>query len=96
MLIVDALDHSAAIAKRARLGYWPREGVIIEWPLKWQFHDVLSDVLTSQKAVSEVVENVGNVVNVIYPFKMVKVPLFLGKITTSNGFMTQKCWETSF
>ena len=43
---------------------------------------------------SEVVENVGNVgnvVNIIYSFKIVKIPLFLGKITTSNGFMTQKC-----
>ena len=41
--------------------------------------------------VVENVENLGNVVNVIYPFKMVKIPLFLGKITTSNDFMTQKC-----
>ena len=65
--------------------------MIIEWPLKLQFHNVVIDVLTSRTAVSEVVENVGNIVNVIYPFKMVKISLFLGKITTFNGFMTQKC-----
>ena len=40
--------------------------------------------------VVENVENAGKVVNVIYPFKMVKIPLFWGKITTSNCFMTQK------
>ena len=43
----------------------PREGVIIEWPLNGQFHDAVTNVLTSQTAISGVVENVNNVVNVI-------------------------------
>ena len=60
--------------------------MIIEWPLKWQFQDVMINILTSRTAISKVVENV---VNIIYPFKMVKIPLFLEKIITSNGFMTQ-------
>ena len=64
--------------------------MIIERPLKWQFHDVVIYVLTSQTAISEVVANVGKIINVIYPFKIVKIPLFLGKIMTSNSFMTQK------
>ena len=33
-------------------------GVIIEWPLKWQFHDVVIDVLASQTTVWEMVINV--------------------------------------
>ena len=49
--------------------------MIIEWPLKWQFHGIVIDVLTSRMAISEVVENDGNVVNVIYPLKMVKILL---------------------
>ena len=40
-------------------------GVIIEWPLNGQFHDVVTDVLTLQTAISGVVENIGNVENVI-------------------------------
>ena len=31
----------------------PREGMIIEWHLKWQFHDVRIDVLTTQTGVRE-------------------------------------------
>ena len=42
-----------------------REGVIIEWPLNEQFHDAVTNFLTSRTAVSGVVENVGNIVNVI-------------------------------
>ena len=42
-------------------------------------------------AVSEVVENVGNVVNVIYGKTMVGKPSFFGKVTTSNGFYDSKC-----
>ena len=42
-----------------------REGVNIECPLKWQFHDLVTVILTSQTAVSRVVENVDNIVNVI-------------------------------
>ena len=65
--------------------------MIIKWLLNWQFYDIVINVLTSWTAISEVVDNFGNIVNVIYPFKMVKIPLFLGKIMTSNSFMTQKC-----
>ena len=43
-------------------------------------------IITSWTAVSEMVENVGNVVKIIYPFKMVLRLTFLGKITTSNAF----------
>ena len=42
-----------------------KEGVIIEWPLNGQFHDAVTNALTSQTAVSGVIENVGNVVNII-------------------------------
>ena len=35
-----------------------REGVIIKWPLNGQFHDAVTEVLTSRMAVSGVVENV--------------------------------------
>ena len=35
----------------------PREGVIIEWPLKWQFHDPNTDVLTSRTDVREMQDN---------------------------------------
>ena len=43
-----------------------REGVIIECPLNYLFHDVVTVILTSQMGVSEMVVNVGNVVTVIY------------------------------
>ena len=43
-----------------------RDGMIIEWPLNGQFHDAVTDVLTSLTGVSEMVVNVGNIVTVIY------------------------------
>ena len=43
-----------------------REGVIIECPLNDLFHELVIDVLTSRTDVSEVVENVDNVLTVIY------------------------------
>ena len=43
-----------------------REGVIIECPLNYLFHDVVTVILMSQMGVSERVVNVGNVVTVIY------------------------------
>ena len=46
-------------------GYHSREGVIIEGPLKWQFHNLVTVILTSWTAVIGVVENFDNVVNVI-------------------------------
>ena len=43
-----------------------REGVILKYPLKDLFHDVVTVILTSQMGVSEIVVIVGNVVTVIY------------------------------
>ena len=37
--------------------YIVHEGVIIEWPLKWQFHEAVTDVLMSQTDVSEMVDD---------------------------------------
>ena len=39
------------------VGRWlgAREGVIIKWPLNGQFHDAVTNVLTSRPAVSGVV-----------------------------------------
>ena len=42
-------------------GFGAREGVIIECPLKWQFHDLVTIILTSRTAIRRVVENVDNV-----------------------------------
>ena len=47
-----------------------REGVIIECPLNYLFHDVVTVILMSQMGVSEMVVNVGNVVTVIYSISM--------------------------
>ena len=38
-------------------GFIPREGVIIEWPLNGQFHDAVTDFLTSQNDVREMEDN---------------------------------------
>ena len=43
-----------------------REGVIIECPLNYLFHDVVTIILASRMGVSEMVVNVGNVVTLIY------------------------------
>ena len=64
----------------------PREGVIIECPLKWQFHDLVTVILTSRTAVSRVVENVDNVVNVILGKNIVEKTSFFGKMTITNVF----------
>ena len=46
------------LVRRNFLRCEPREGVIIEWALKGQFHDTITKILTSRTAVSGVVENV--------------------------------------
>ena len=51
--------------------------MIIELPLNGQFQDAVANILTSQTAVSGVVENVGNIVNVIHGKKMEKNCHFL-------------------
>ena len=43
-----------------------REGLIIEWTFNDLFHDAVTVILTSRMGVSEMVVNVGNIVNVIY------------------------------
>ena len=57
-----------------------REGFTIKWPLKWQFHDFVISILTSRTAVSEVVKNVSNVVNIIYGKTMVGKRSFFWEI----------------
>ena len=55
MLYKHLMDHRSTA----------REGVIMEWTLNGQFHEAVTDILTSWTTVSGVVENVGNVVIVI-------------------------------
>ena len=43
--------------------YISRESVIIEYPLKWQFYDLVTVILTSRTALSGVVENVDKLEN---------------------------------
>ena len=50
---------SSIIAQRKRRTI-AREGVIIKWRLNGQFHHAVTNVLTSQTAVSGVVKKVGN------------------------------------
>ena len=61
-------------------GNLPGEGIIIKLPPNGLFHDLVIVIITSQTVVSEVVENVGNLFNLIYPFKMVLGSTYLGKI----------------
>ena len=62
-----SIPHDAVGIVLQKIQDWlrPREGVIIKWPLNGQFHDAVTDVLMSPTAVSGVVENISNVVNVI-------------------------------
>ena len=60
--------------------------MIIEWPLKGQFHDAVTNVLASRTAVSGVVENVGNIIIVIYGKYIVEKNVIFGKMTSSKVF----------
>ena len=49
--------------------YEAREGVIIEWPLNGQYHDVGIDVLTSRTDVRGFAENVNDDVQMLVALK---------------------------
>ena len=60
--------------------------MIIECPLNDLFHELVIDVLTSRTDVSEVVENVDNVLTVISPLKMIIKTLGVVRMTFPNVF----------
>ena len=55
--------HGLLLKLKKKLWKYSREGLIIEWPLKRQFHDVVIIVITSRVAVIELVDN-DNIVSI--------------------------------
>ena len=54
--------------------FWPREGVIMEWPLNGQFHDAHDVILTSRTDAREMVDDDDEWPLVIYRQSPVKIP----------------------
>ena len=42
------------------IGFFPRVGIIIECPLNGLFHDLMNIIITSQVAISEMVDRLDN------------------------------------